>query len=183
MIGGWSLPGTIGLGCLRSPHRAPMFSFPRGIALGLVAAAERDVQLALEQYAAVAPVVQSLRAGPYIRFLGIIAQAVGLRDQAAAHFEDALAFNRKGYRADPAWTCCDYADLLRERNVAGDGERAAALLEEGLILAREPGHAAAHGAHPVAARISEGVDDDYVKAPGIRCHALERQHVSTTVPQ
>ena len=57
-----------------------------------------------------------------------------------AHFEDALAFTRKaGYRPELAWTCCDYADLLRQRNGPGDGERAAALLEEGLGIARDLG--------------------------------------------
>ncbi len=61
-------------------------------------------------------------------------------DKAAAHFEDALEFNRtSGDRAELAWTCCDYADFLRERNGPGDEEKATALLEEGLALARDLG--------------------------------------------
>ena len=38
-----------------------------------------------------------------------------LRDDgklAVPQFEDALAFCRKGYRPELAWTCCDYADTL-----------------------------------------------------------------------
>ncbi len=49
---------------------------------------------------------------------------MGNLDQAATHFEDALAFCRKaGYRPDLAWTCCDYADTLLQRagNAALDG--------------------------------------------------------------
>ena len=42
-------------------------------------------------------------------------------DQAAEHFEHSLAFCRKaGYRPELAWTCCDYADLLLERNKKAD---------------------------------------------------------------
>ena len=51
------------------------------------------------------------------RVLGLLAQAMGRMDQAAAHFEDALVFCRKaGYRPELAWTCCDYADTLLQRN-------------------------------------------------------------------
>jgi hypothetical protein len=49
-------------------------------------------------------------------------------------------FIRKaGYRPELAWACCDYADLLRQRDGLGDGEWATALLEEGLVIARELG--------------------------------------------
>ena len=48
------------------------------------------------------------------RLLGLLAHTMGNPDDAAAHFEDALAFCRKaGYRPELAWTCCDYADTLR----------------------------------------------------------------------
>ena len=58
-------------------------------------------------------------------------QTMGQLDQAVSHFEDALVFCRKaGYRPELAWTCCDYADALRERDGSGDKEKAIALLDE-----------------------------------------------------
>ncbi len=53
---------------------------------------------------------------------------MGDLDQAAAHFEAALALCRKaGHRPELAWTLCDYADLLRQRDDTGDRERAVAM--------------------------------------------------------
>ena len=60
--------------------------------------------------------------------------------QAVAHFEDALAFCRKaGYRPELAWTCCDYADALRERDGDGDSAKAMTLLDESLSISNELG--------------------------------------------
>ena len=83
-----------------------------------------DATAAGEQYAALKP-----RRGTGItimlgmednRLLGLLSHTVGDMDPTAAHFEDALAFCRKaGFRPELAWTCCDYADALLERN----GER------------------------------------------------------------
>ena len=110
------------------------------MALGLVAAEEQDAIQAAEQYAHLDQFIGSGFDSLFYRYLGVIAHAAGLQDKAVAHFEDALAFTRKaGYRPELAWTCCDYADLLRQRNGSGDGERAAALLEEGLVIARDLG--------------------------------------------
>ena len=54
---------------------------------------------------------------------------MGQLDQAVSHFEDALVFCRKaGYRPELAWTCCDYADMLLERDNEGDRVKAMALL-------------------------------------------------------
>jgi len=65
--------------------------------------------------------------------LGSLVQAVGC-------FEDALTFCRKpGYRPELAWTCCDYADLLRERDAEGDRARAMALLDESLSISSDLG--------------------------------------------
>ncbi len=66
---------------------------------------------------------------------------MGNMDQAAVHYEDSLAFCRKaGYRPELAWTCCDYADALRERG-GNDGDRAkaVALLDESLSISSELG--------------------------------------------
>ncbi len=61
-------------------------------------------------------------------------------DQAAAHFEDALAFCRNaGYRPELAWTCCDYADMLRDRNSEGDRAKSVALLDESLAISSDLG--------------------------------------------
>ncbi len=66
------------------------------------------------------------------RVLGLLSQVMGNLDKAADHFEDALAFCREaGYRPELAWTCCDYADALRERNGEADRAKAIALLDEG----------------------------------------------------
>ena len=60
--------------------------------------------------------------------------------QAATHFEDALAFCRKaGYRPELAWACCDYADMLRQRDAQGDRAKAITLLDEALAVSSELG--------------------------------------------
>jgi hypothetical protein len=38
-----------------------------------------------------------------------------------------------------AWNCCDYADMLNERNADGDHERAISLLDESLAISSELG--------------------------------------------
>ncbi|MFQ6029655.1 MAG: helix-turn-helix transcriptional regulator, partial [Dehalococcoidia bacterium] len=74
------------------------------------------------------------------RILGLLAQTIGDLDQAAGHFEEALAFCRKaGYRPELAWTCCDYAEALARRNGPGDGPTANSLLEESSSIAGELG--------------------------------------------
>ncbi len=65
---------------------------------------------------------------------------MGNLDQAVACFEDALTFCRKaGYRPELAWTCCDYADTLLQRNGPGERAQAMSLLDEGLEISRELG--------------------------------------------
>ncbi len=51
-----------------------------------------------------------------------------------------LAFCRKGgYRPELAWTCCDYADTLLQRQEPGDREKAMSLLDESLAISSELG--------------------------------------------
>ncbi len=97
------------------------------------------------------------------RLLGLLSQTTGSLEQAADHFEDALAFSRKaGCRPELAWTCCDYADLLTP---VGDGPstssgrtdvdrrtKAIALLEESLSIATEL------GMPPIMARANERLE-------------------------
>ena len=79
-------------------------------------------------------------AGTAERLLGLLAHTMGNLDKAVEHFQDALAFCRKaGYRPELAWTCCDYADTLLQRNNPGDRGKATSLLEESLAISSELG--------------------------------------------
>ena len=44
---------------------------------------------------------------------------------------------RAGYRPELGWTCCDYADGLRERNGPDDNAKAMSLLDESLAISSE----------------------------------------------
>ena len=51
-----------------------------------------------------------------------------------------MEFCRKaGYRPELAWTCCDYADTLLQRNGEGDRAKAVSLLDESLAISNELG--------------------------------------------
>ena len=70
----------------------------------------------------------------------MLAYTSGDLDNALGHFEDAIAFCRKaGFRPELAWTCCDYADALRERDGEGDRAKAITLLDESLAISSELG--------------------------------------------
>ena len=72
--------------------------------------------------------------------LALLSVTLNRPAQAATHFEEALAFCRKaGYRPELAWTCCDYADALRERDGEGDSARAVSLYDESLAISSELG--------------------------------------------
>ncbi len=74
------------------------------------------------------------------RLLGLLSQTMGKMDQATSHFEDALVFCRKaGYQPELAWTSCDYAETLLQRNASGDRAKAGALLDESLAISTELG--------------------------------------------
>ena len=110
--------------------------------LALLAISSGDLAQAAEQYHGLQTYRGILPAGGIVidRLLGLLAQALGRLETAADHFEDALSFCRKaGYQPDLAWTCCDYADMLRERDGSGDKEKAIALLDESLAISSELG--------------------------------------------
>ena len=44
-----------------------------------------------------------------------------------------------GFRPELAWTCCDYADTLLQRNEPGDREKAMSLLDESLVISTKLG--------------------------------------------
>ena len=72
--------------------------------------------------------------------LALLSQTMQNIDQAVTHYEDALALCRKaGHRPELAWTYCDYADTLLERNEPGDREQAMSLLDESLAISSELG--------------------------------------------
>jgi tetratricopeptide (TPR) repeat protein len=80
--------------------------------------------------------------GAAARYLALLAATLGRPDEAAQHFEDALAVNaRMGARPFLAHTQGEYAELLAARGQSGDAARAAALREEARRTAAELGMA------------------------------------------
>ena len=128
---------------LSSPSATPSFAMVARGGLALLAVQRGDVAAAGEQYAALESgrgTTLGASRTPVDRLLGLLSHTMGNLDQAAAHFEDALAFCRKaGYRPDLAWTCCDYADALLQRNNPGDRVKAMSLLDESLAISGELG--------------------------------------------
>ena len=117
---------------------------PARIGLGLVGMARGDLALVEEQYRALESTkgtfVLPVDWGSVDRRLGLFSHTMGDLDQATEHFEDALVFCRKaGFRPELAWTCCDYADTLLQRNEPGDYEKGMTLLDESLAISTELG--------------------------------------------
>jgi class 3 adenylate cyclase len=78
--------------------------------------------------------------GACARYLGLLAATLGRSDEAARHFEDALAMNvRMGMRQASAHTQADYAEMLLARNAPGDRAKGLYLLNQALDIARELG--------------------------------------------
>ena len=130
-----------------SPTSAPAHMNAARIGLALIAVLRRDMTAAGELYGALQPILGTMAPqsnyGPGLavdRILGLLSQTMGKLSQAAAHFEEAVAFCCKGgYRPELAWTCCDYADMLRERDAEGDRAKAMTLLDESLAISSELG--------------------------------------------
>ena len=128
---------------LSSPGVIPFDIVAARAGLALMAVQRGDEGAAGEQYAAIESQRGTMLTFGRIcadRLLSLLAQTIGNLEGAEAHFEDALVFCRRaGYRPELAWTCCDYADMLRERDSPGDHEKAAALWDESLAISRELG--------------------------------------------
>lgn len=128
---------------LSSASANPLAASSARVSQALLAILQGDSTTASREYS----VLESRRGallGPYSmnadRLLGLLCQSIGNLDQAVSHFEEALSFCRKaGYGPELAWTCCEYADCLRQRN--GDGDRAKAMsqLDESLAISIELG--------------------------------------------
>jgi tetratricopeptide (TPR) repeat protein len=121
---------------------APVITHAIRISLALMAVNRQDAKTAADLYEFLEPghrgmPVQGIMC--FERLLGLLAHTIGDLDQAAAHFEDALSFCRAGYRVELAWTCCDYADTLLQRNGEGDRAKAMSLLDESLAISSELG--------------------------------------------
>ena len=125
-----------------SAHPGPVYAAQIGQAL--IAVQRSDVTTAEELYSS----LDAIRGTMYTqcplapglstdRLFGLLAHTMSNLDQAASHFEDALTFCRSGYRPELAWTCCDYADALRDRGADGDREKAIQLLDESLTISSE----------------------------------------------
>jgi hypothetical protein len=81
---------------------------------------------------------EEVSAGAVSRYLGLLAATAGRLDQAASHFEDALAMNqRMGARPWTARTQHDYAHMLLARNKAEDSHRGRELLDQALATYQE----------------------------------------------
>ncbi len=111
--------------------------------LAIIAVQQGDSAGRAELYAALKPQSGTLVSLLFLcadRLLGLLSHTMGNLDAAATHFEDALALCRKwGCRPELAWTCCDYADTLLQRNEPGDREKAMSLLDESLAISTELG--------------------------------------------
>jgi len=128
---------------LSSPSITPSVSASARVGLALIAVQRADAAAAAEHYTAL-QVLQGFQVRwsdiSTGRVLGLLSQTMGNLSQAMSHFEDALAFCRRiGFRPELAWTCCDYADTLLERDSDGDRAKAVTLLDESLAISSELG--------------------------------------------
>jgi tetratricopeptide (TPR) repeat protein len=130
---------------LSSDSTAPLNASAARIGLALIAVQRSAMTEAAEQLAALESLRGTMSGGLALaisidRLLGLLAHTMNNLDQACAHFENALPFCRNaGYRPELAWTCCDYADTLLQRNEPGDQEKAMSLLDESLAISNELG--------------------------------------------
>lgn len=135
---------TIAERLLSSPTRLPNSEYAARMALGLIAVKDGDAAAAAETYTALSSAQIHLTAFSAAisndRILGLLSQTIGQLDDAATHFEEAMAFSRKaGYRPELAWTCYDYAQMLVAREREGDREKAVTLLDESLAISSDLG--------------------------------------------
>jgi class 3 adenylate cyclase len=134
---------TVAEAVLSSPSVNPLFAARANTGLALTAVQRGDTAMGTKQYALLKPTEGTMLSNGFAsvdRVLGLLAQTMGNLEQAVAHFEEAQTFCRKtGYRPELAWTCCDYADTLIQRNGDGDHAKSIALLDESLAISSELG--------------------------------------------
>ena len=113
------------------------------IALAVAAVERGDTLSAREQYDALLPYRGVMANGhpPVIdRVLGLLAQTLGRMDDAAAHFEDALAFCRDQFHGEQGHVSYEYAILLFARRGPGDRERAIELMFDAYAMCHWVSH-------------------------------------------
>ncbi len=140
--GRWEIAESDAGATLSAQFVRPVAALYAKAGLALLAVLKGDQSAAAEHYAFLlrqrGTMIWTLSSAD--RLLGLLSQTMRNLGQAAGHFEDALAFCRKsGCRPELAWTCCDYADTLLQRNEPGDREKAMALLDESLAISSELG--------------------------------------------
>ena len=92
----------------------------------MLAVLKEDEKLAQKQYAELEPTRAGATGGgllypPTDLLLGLLAHTVGDLEKCVGHFEDSIAYcGQAGFRPALAWSCCDYADTLLQRNEPGD---------------------------------------------------------------
>ena len=128
---------------LSSPSATPLAKTFTKLGLAVIAALKGDPVSSEEYYVDLESGKGEMWDGVYgagDRILGLLARTIGRLDQAVDHFEDSMAFCRKaGYQPELAWTSCDYADALLQRNEPGDRKKALALLDESLAISSDLG--------------------------------------------
>jgi predicted ATPase len=128
---------------LTSSSAIPRFSFGARTGLALMTVQRNDAEGAAAHYTVLESQSSTLMPRNLItvdRLLGLLSHTTGNLDKACGHFDDALDFCRRaGYRPELAWTCCDYADTLLQRNASGDRQKAMSLLNESMSISRELG--------------------------------------------
>ena len=155
-------------GVLSEQYATPIYVLQVKACLALLAVQKGDRSSAEEHYAYMQGQRSTMIATVMSvdRLLGLLSQTMSNPEQAAVHFEDALAFCRKaGYRPDLAWSCCDYADLLLQRASAEEGRggsrtaptdhdraKPMSLLEESLAISSEL------GMRPLVERVTERLE-------------------------
>jgi hypothetical protein len=127
---------------LASPYTSEMRRAMATLTSALIAVLRRDASSAADIYqrlSAFGHVVQYFGEGTCsARVLGRLAALTNDRDSACRHFDEALAFCRKaGYRPELARVLVDYAAVVLEGERATDRERAVALQDEAISIARE----------------------------------------------
>ena len=126
---------------LSFPSATPIYMQAARIGLALIATERGDVELAAEQYSALAG--QRGLCYLYIsidRVLGLLAGTLKRLDEAADYFEEALDFcHQADYLPELAWSCHDYAEMLCRRSDCEGVQKAATLIGEALPIARDVG--------------------------------------------
>ena len=141
---------------ISSLSASPLVSSVARAGLALLAVLRQDETEVQEHYSALLALGGTMLHTGVIavdRLLGLLSETAGKPDQAERHFEDALSFCRKaGYRAELAWTCCDFADTFLQRNDTGDRQKAMSLLDESLAISTEL------GMRPLKERVTERLE-------------------------